>query len=234
VFSFQPVLSVIAICLSLGLYYGAVRIESRWPVVLTSIAVLLLVVSLPVRIRAFPGWVPYLIIITLNVPMVALALAADKRRWLTIEHAVMLLFFASLGFTLADEVRYLVTTLVRRSTSVDGLQLLASSVVVWATNVLLFSLAYWRIDRGGPEARLNQPDTRPDWVFPHEENAAQRDKNPTFIDYLFLAYWTATAFSPTDALPLSSRAKLLMMLESMVSLVTVIVVLARAISIIGG
>jgi len=168
----------------------------------------------------------------LNVPMVALALATDKRRWLAIERAVMLLFFASLGFTLADEVRYLVTTLVRRS-SVDGLQLLASSVVVWATNVLLFSLAYWRIDRGGPEARLNQPDTKPDWVFPHAENAAQRDKNPTFIDYLFLAYWTATAFSPTDALPLSSRAKLLMMLESMVSLVTVIVVLARAISIIG-
>jgi len=166
--------------------------------------------------------------------MVALALATDKRRWLAIEHAVMLLFFASLGFTLADEVRYLVTTLVRRSNSVDGLQLLASSVVVWATNVLLFSLAYWRIDRGGPEARLNQPDTKPDWVFPHEENAAQRDKNPTFIDYLFLAYWTATAFSPTDALPLSSRAKLLMMLESMVSLVTVIVVLARAINIIGG
>jgi len=202
--------------------------------VLTSIAVLLLVVSLPVRIRAVPGWVPYLIIITLNVPMVALALATDKRRWLTIEHGVMLLFFASLGFTLADEVRYLVATLVRRSTSVNGLQLLASSVVVWATNVLLFSLAYWRIDRGGPEARLNQPDTKPDWVFPHEENAAHRDKNPTFIDYLFLAYWTATAFSPTDALPLSSRAKLLMMLESMVSLVTVIVVLARAISIIGG
>ena len=185
-----------------------VRIEPRWPVVLTSIAVLILVVSLPARIRAFPDWVPYLIIITLNVPMVALALATDKRRWLVIEHVVMLLFFAGVGFTLADEVRYLVTALVRRSASVDGLQLLASSVAVWASNVLLFSLAYWRIDRGGPEARLNQPNTKPDWVFPHEENTALPDKNPTFVDYLFLAYWTATAFSPTDALPLSSRAKL--------------------------
>ena len=210
-----------------------VRIEPRWPVVLTSIAVLILVLSLPVRVRAFPGWVPYLLIITLNVPMVALALVTEKRRWLAIEHAVMLLFFAGLGFTLVEEVRYLVTTLVRRSSSVDGLQLLVSGVVVWVSNVLLFSLAYWRIDRGGPEARLNQPDTKPDWVFPHEDNAAQRDKNPTFIDYLFLAYWTATAFSPTDALPLSSRAKLLMMLESMVSLVTIIVIVARAIGIIG-
>ena len=106
--------------------------------------------------------------------------------------------------------------------------------MVWASNVLLFSLAYWRIDRGGPEARLNQPGTKPpDWVFPQQENAALRNKNLTFVDYLFLAYWTAIAFSPTDALPLSSRAKLLMMLESMVSLVTIIVVVARAISIIG-
>ena len=210
-----------------------VRIEPRWPVVLTSIVVLILVVSSPVRIRAFPGWVPYVLIIGLNVPMVALALANEKRRWLAIEHAVMLLFFAGLGFTLADEVIYLVTTLLRHSSSVDGVQLLASGVVVWVSNVLLFSLAYWRIDRGGPEARLNQSDTKPDWLFPHQENAAPTDKNPTFVDYLFLAYWTATAFSPADALPLSWRAKLLMMLESMVSLVTIIVVVARAIGIVG-
>ena len=160
-----------------------VRIEPRWPVVLTSVVVLALVVSSPVRIRAFPGWLPYLLIITLNVPMVALALTTEKRRWLAIEHAVMLLFFACLGFTIADEVRYLVVTLIRHSNSVDGVQLLASGVVVWASNVLLFSLAYWRVDRGGPEARLNQPDTKPDWVFPHQENASLKDKNPTFVDY---------------------------------------------------
>jgi hypothetical protein len=76
----------------------------------------------------------------------------------------MLFFFVEVSFTLADEVRYLVATLIRQSAGVDGLQLLASSVVVWASNVLLFSLAYWRIDRGGSEARLNQPQTKPDWV----------------------------------------------------------------------
>jgi uncharacterized membrane protein len=166
------------------------------------------------------------------VPMVALALATEKKRWLAIEHAVMLLFFAGLGFMVADEVRYLVASLLLRSSSVNGLQLLSSGVVVWASNILLFSMAYWRIDRGGPEARLNQPDTKPDWVFPKESDAL-KDKNPTFVDYLFLAYWTATAFSPADALPLTSRAKLLMMLESMVSLVTIIVIVARAIGIVG-
>jgi hypothetical protein len=201
---------------------------------LTSIAVLMLVVFLPTRIRAFPAWVPYLIIITLNVPMVAVVLAVDKRIWLGIERVVLLVFFVSLGCILGDELKYLLITLVRRSASVNGVQLLASSVAVWLSNVLLFSLAYWRIDRGGPEARLNQPRTKPDWVFPHdEENTSEPNKNPTFVDYLFLAYWTATAFSPTDALPVTARAKLLMMLESMVSLVTIIVVAARAVNIIG-
>ena len=211
----------------------AVRVEPRWPIMLTSIAVLALVVFLPPRIRAFPGWVPYLIVITLNVPMGAVALAPDKRRWLGIERVVLLVFFVGLGCILAGELKYLLVTLVRRSAPVDGLQLLASSVAVWLGNVLLFSLAYWRIDRGGPEARLNRPSTEPDWVFPHAEDTSLPRRNPTFVDYLFLAYWTATAFSPTDALPITSRAKLLMMLESMVSLVTIIVVAARAVNIIG-
>jgi len=76
--------------------------------------------------------------------------------------------------------------------------------------------------------------TKPDGVFPRAEDTSLPGGNPTFVDYLFLAYWTATAFSPTDALPVTSRAKLLMMLESMVSLVTIIVVAARAVNIIGG
>ena len=211
----------------------AIRVEPRWPVMLTSFVVLTLVLSLPSRIRLIPGWAPYLLLIMLNVPMLALVLTTDKRRWLRIESVVLLVFFAFAGFTLVDELRYLIVRLVRRSASVDGVQLLASSVAVWASNVLVFSLAYWRIDRGGPEARLNQAHTKPDWIFPHEEGLTVPDKNPTFVDYLFLAYWTATAFSPTDALPISSRAKLLMMLESMVSLVTIIVVAARAINIIG-
>ena len=199
-----------------------VRIEPRWPVVLTSIAVLILVVSLPARIRAFPDWVPYLIIITLNVPMVALALATDKRRWLAIEHVVMLLFFAGVGFTLADEVRY--SGHYSRS-PLDQCRWTPASrfqrrgVGIQRPPVLFGVLA--NSTAAALEARLNQPNTIPDWVFPHEENTALPNKNPTFVDYLFLAYWTATAFSPTDALPLSSRAKLLMMLESMVSLVTI-------------
>jgi uncharacterized membrane protein len=100
---------------------------------------------------------------------------------------------------------------------------------------LLFSLLYWRMDRGGPEARANDAGTRPDWLFPQSgaPDDAPPGWRPTFVDYLFLAYSTATAFSPTDALPLTSRAKMLMMLESSISLSTLVVVASRAINILG-
>ena len=124
--------------------------------------------------------------------------------------------------------------MVRRSFEVTGIQLLSSSVAAWATNVLLFSLVYWRLDRGGPEARANA-NTLPDWLFPQQgvPEYVPSDWHATFVDYLFLAFATATAFSPTDALPLTSRAKMLMMFESIISLVTIVAVAARAINILG-
>ena len=96
-------------------------------------------------------------------------------------------------------------------------------------------MTYWRLDRGGPEPRANGRSTKPDWLFPQEglPEYVPADWHPTFIDYLFLEFDTATAFSPTDDLPLTSRAKLLMMLESTISLVTIIAVVARAINILG-
>jgi hypothetical protein len=101
--------------------------------------------------------------------------------------------------------------------------------------VLTFSLLYWQIDRGGPEARANKASPRPDWLFPQE--GTPRDVppgwRPTFVDYLFLGYSTATAFSTTDVMPLTSRAKLLMMLESTISLATIVTVMSRAINILG-
>jgi hypothetical protein len=117
------------------------------------------------------------------------------------------------------------------------LSLLASSIAVWVTNVTTFSLLYWEIDRGGPEARQNNAGTMPDWLFPQTGAPAEDvrpDWRPVFVDYLFLGYSTATAFSTTDVMPLTSRAKLLMMLESAISLATIVVVAARAINILGG
>jgi hypothetical protein len=130
----------------------------------------------------------------------------------------------------------LIDAMVHRSTEITGVQLLASSIGVWNINILVFSLLYWQLDRGGPEARVHHAGRRADWFFP-QESAPVEDVpagwGATYVDYLYLAYSTATAFSTTEVAPLTHRAKLSMMLESSISLATILLVAARAINILG-
>jgi hypothetical protein len=211
------------------------RIEPRWPVALAILAVILLLVLLPERVRQFPGWLPYVVGIALIVPMAAIRLTAEKARWLRVEHTIMLLFVAFAGVGTLANLANLIGAMVRRSAEIGGLQLLTSSISVWVTNVLMFSLLYWQIDRGGPESRANNAGTKPDWLFPQAgaPEDTPPDWRPTFVDYLFLGFSTATAFRSPDALPLTSRAKMLMMLERMISLVAIVVVASRVINILG-
>jgi uncharacterized membrane protein len=211
------------------------RIESRWPVALAIIFVLGLLELLPSRVRILPMWFPYLLVLALIVPMAAVSISTAKARWLRIERIVIYLFVAIAGLLNLSALQFLLSVMLNRSKEITGLQLLSSSIALWATNVLVFSLAYWRMDRGGPERRANHMSTKFDWLFP-QEGAPEHvppDWHPAFVDYLFLAFSTATAFSTTDVLPLTSRAKILMMLESTVSLVTIVTVAARAINILG-
>ena len=211
------------------------RIESRWPVILAVAVVGTLLASLPNRVTLFPWWFSYPVAILLIVPMVALAFTPAKTRWMRIETIVTQLFFAIVGFGIVDQLTRLLSAMVRRSGELTGLQLLSSSIAVWAANVLIFSVAYWRSDRGGPEARANGVKRKADWLFPQQGVPADvpLDWHPTFIDYLFLSFCTATAFSPAEAQPLTARAMLLLMLESIISLITVIAIAARAINILG-
>jgi hypothetical protein len=113
--------------------------------------------------------------------------------------------------------------------------LLLNGAVIWLTNVIVFALAYWEYDRGGPAARAAGRNPYPDFLFtgmttpelvhPHWE--------PTFVDYLFLSFTNATAFSPTDTMPLSPWAKLAMGGQAGLSLVIAALVVARAVNILG-
>jgi hypothetical protein len=117
----------------------------------------------------------------------------------------------------------------------NGAALLLKGVTIWATNVVAFGLWFWELDRGGPVRRL-EPDQPPaDFQFPQMENPelAPPDWRPQLLDYVYVSYTNAIAFSPTDAMPLSSRAKLLMLVESAVSVVTLLLVAARAVNILG-
>ena len=116
----------------------------------------------------------------------------------------------------------------------DGRALLAAAAGVWLTNVVVFGLAYWELDRGGPHARLDPADRRPpDLLFPQDTDpsVARPDWRPGFADYLFTSLTASTAFSPTDVLPLTPRCKLLLGLQSLVSLLTVGLVAARAVNV---
>jgi hypothetical protein len=117
-----------------------------------------------------------------------------------------------------------------------GSQLLASAGVVLLTNVLTFSLVFWELDEGGPVARaMADARERPDFQFPQDENPqlARPGWGPALLDYVYVSVTNSIAFSPTDAMPLTHSAKLFMGLEAAVSALTVLVVGARAINILG-
>ena len=210
--------------------------ELRWPVALAILVVIGLLAVLPGQIRLFPIWVVYIGGGTVLVSIAAVGLTAGKKPWLRVEHTVMLIFVVvTEGSTLANLVK-VIQMMVDRSAQLSGTQLLSSSIAIWVVNLVTFSLLYWQVDRGGPEARVNHTSPRPDWLFP-QEGAPSGDVSPgwhpKFVDYLYLGYSTATAFSTTEVMPLTPRAKMLMMLESAISLTTIVVTASRAINILG-
>jgi uncharacterized membrane protein len=210
--------------------------ESRWPVVATIVAVILMLAALPGRVRIFPSWTPYLLGVFVLTPIMTVGLTRGNARWVQIERAATLLFVALSGLGTLINLLNLIREILFSSGQVTGLRLLASSIAVWVTNVLMFALLYWQMDRGGPQARGTGAGILPDLLFPQQSAPSEdvpRNWKPTFVDFLYLAYSTATAFSTTDVVPVTSRAKMLMMFESAISLATIVVVAARAINVLG-
>jgi uncharacterized membrane protein len=112
-------------------------------------------------------------------------------------------------------------------------QLIVSGVLIWLTNFLIFALWYWEIDRGGPGRRAAGHDKAPDFLFPQmsDDRIEPRDWRPRFIDYLYVSLTNNTAFSPTDTMPLTPVAKAIMGLQSLVSLLTIGLIVSRAVNI---
>lgn len=211
-------------------------VERRWPIGAALLAVLFLLHALPGRVAILPHWAVYAMGAAVAAPIAGVALSDGAAGWLRAERWIVLSFVVTAAASTVINLGTLLRAIVSHS-GLTGLQLLTSSTGIWATNVLAFALLYWEIDRGGPALRQTAPAAaRPDWVFPQETMPQLVAPNwrPAFSDYLFLAFTTATAFSPTGALPLTARAMLLMMAESVVSLVTVLVTAARAINVLGG
>jgi len=210
--------------------------ESRWPVGLAAVILLLLLAMLPDRIRLYPAWVTYVAGIVVLTPIAGVGLTSATEWWRRVERVVVLAFVFLVGAATLVNLANLTVEMLSPTAHASGMQLLTSSIALWVTNVFIFSLLYWQIDRGGPEGRIEGAGNWPDWLFPQVQAPAgdvPEDWHPTFVDYLYLSYSTVTAFSTTEVAPLTPRAKLLMMLQSMISLITIVLVASRAINILG-
>ena len=206
--------------------------EPRWPAFIAVLAVGGLYMALPDALTLGPRWLFPSLILALLFPTVV-SHHTGRHRLNTI---LAFLVAALLTIGLTASVILLIGALpTRRDTP---LALLLSAASLWATNILVFALWYWRLDAGGPhqrDKRAGHPDGA--FLFPQMtmsaealREAGQQDWSPNFIDYLFLAFNTSTAFSPTDVPVLARWAKLLTMLQSLLSLLILALLAARAVN----
>ncbi len=209
------------------------RGEPRWHVALAAAAAIALQLPLPGGLVMFrPTWV----LSALEAALVVLLIALNPRR---IDRETGLLRWLGLAvagvLTVANgwSAVHLVLGLVQGSEGNAPGPLLISGGIIWLTNVIIFGVWYWEFDRGGPGARAHAVKVYPDLLFPQmtSPDMSAPDWEPAFGDYLYLSFTNATAFSPTDVLPLSRWAKGAMALQAGVSIVTVALVIARAVNI---
>ena len=207
--------------------------EPRWPAAIAVLAVGGLYTALPNQLTFGPHWLFPSLVLALLIPGVVSHHTGRHRLNTLLGFAVEGLLTAGLIISVIRLVGALPTHME------TPLQLLVSAASLWITNILVFALWYWRLDAGGP----NQRDRRAGYcdgafLFPQmtmtEEalkEAGQEDWSPNFVDYLFLAFNTSTAFSPTDAPVLARWAKVLMMLQSLLSLLIIALLASRAVNI---
>jgi uncharacterized membrane protein len=210
----------------------AAKTESRIP---TTIAVLIAAMVnyfLPGRYIVGPNWLVPAIEIAIIIPLFISAprRTANETR---LQQAMAIAIIAVANLANTASLVLLIHQLIYQSKGIDGTTLLLSAAAIWGTNIIVFGLWYWELDRGGPDDRLRAAHAQPDFLFPQMSTpgCTVEDWSPKFIDYLFVAFTNATAFSPTDTMPLTPWAKVLMMLQALSSLATIVIVAARGINI---
>jgi hypothetical protein len=207
--------------------------ERRWPATLAVLAVLGLQLVLPAQVSSPPRLLIPALEFALLVPIAASNPVRHTRETPWLRRLALVVVAALAAANLLHLVR-LVVVLTSGVHVAPRIPLLAA-LLMWTTNVVTGALALWEIDRGGPFARSDAGPAQdpPDLLFPQMTGVPGWDTaewRPTFVDYLFVAFTAATAFSPTDALPLSARAKLLITCTASISLLTVAVVAAGAVN----
>jgi uncharacterized membrane protein len=205
--------------------------EPVWPAQATVLVAIALQLTLPARLTVGPSW-----LLPALEGLLVIGLVVASPRQLEHEHpkrkraAITLIAFVSAAniYSLTELSRHLL-----HHEPANGHQLIISGILIWLTNFLIFALWYWELDRGGPGQRGAGKDAPPDFLFPQmsDDRIEPLEWRPQFIDYLYVSLTNATAFSPTDTMPLTPMAKTIMGIQALVSLVTIGLIVSRAVNI---
>jgi len=197
----------------------ATRGESRWPAAAAVVAASGLQMALPRWLSFGPHWL-------LPIGQIGSTLLRTGG----------LVLAGLLSLANAASAVLLVRDLTHSSPARSAAALLLAGGSIWAANVLIFALWYWELDRGGPADRCHAVRMYPDFLFPQmqQPDVAPSDWKPSFTDYLYLSFTNAISFAASDITPLTRWAKAMMMLQSAVSVAAIVLVIARAVNIIGG
>jgi hypothetical protein len=209
------------------------RNEARWPVLIALMAIGGLYWAMPSDLTVGPDWLVFALVVAFSVPTV---MFSHTPRWV-----VSQIFGYAVSGVVTLALIVSLTLLVSRlpTHKETPAQLLVAASALWITNLLVFACWYWRLDAGGPHQRdLRGSHTDGAFLFPQmlldpelKREMGEENWRPGFVDYLFLAFNTSTAFSPTDVPVLSRWAKGLMMIQATISLTTIAILAARAINI---
>ena len=184
---------------------------------------------MPPQLVVGPRWLLLVLeILLLAPPFVAFIFWG---RYLPYRAARFLAFVLLTVLTLALIVSVLLLVSDLTNSSLKGLVLLKSGGLLWAFNVLVFAVWYWELDGNGPRARILARHQARDFRFPQQEKGNPTGWAPGFVDYLFLAFCSATALSPADTMPLSQRAKLMTMAQAILSMTIIVLLVARSVNI---
>ncbi len=187
----------------------------------------LLYLALPPDVTIGPNW---LLLVVEGVFVVPLAI--DALTALNLSHTMRrMLVLVPLGLSTLALATGIVLFVLTLPTERHATNLLRAAALLWCLNILVFALWYWEVDGGGPWKRHLSREDAPDFLFPQQ--AAGKRWTPHFLDYVFLAFTGATALSPADTYPLTRPAKMLMMVEALLSLTVVGILIARAVNILG-
>jgi hypothetical protein len=205
--------------------------EPRVQVTIAVLTAIGLMLALPERVANHPRWLPGLAVLLLIGVFVAKSTRLERRA--RVLRIASLSLIAAMSVSNSASATRLILDLVRAEGIRDPTQLLLTGGAIWLTNVIVFGLWYWEFDRGGPVERAAGTQPYPDFVFPQMTNPelAPADWEPGFVDYLYVSFTNAMAFSPTDVMPLTRPAKSLMAAEAGLSAIAILLVAARAVNI---